>query len=237
VCSPSLGAGRSAAIGLPSTTIGVRTPGIVPALAKALGSVLQDAGGFEMARVCNTLAVLQTEMARCKPDLALLELSSEMTFAVLSAMRRESDAKLVLWVNAISTDVAFHAMEMGIRGILRKNLPPQLQVKCLQTVQAGQPWFEKTLIDSALAPRAAALTPQEGQLVELLTQGLKNQEIGRELLMTEPMVSASLSRLFRKIGVKDRFELALFGLKNMSLGRRSGDGILSGEQGDIEAIA
>src|SRR5205823_5684269 len=124
-----------------------------PGLAKALGSVLQQAGGFEMVPACNTLSVLQSEMARCKPDLVLLELSSEVTFAVLSRIRRESSAKLVLWVNSISTDVAFHAMEMGIRGILRKSLSPQLQLKCLQTVQAGEPWFEKTLIESALAPK------------------------------------------------------------------------------------
>jgi two-component system response regulator DesR len=99
-------------------------------------------------------------------------------------------------------------MGLGVRGILRKTLPTELQVKCLQKVQAGELWFEKALTDSFLCARRVALTQREGQLVSLLSQGLKNKEIATTLMISEGTVKVYLSRLFQKVGVKDRFELA-----------------------------
>jgi DNA-binding NarL/FixJ family response regulator len=128
-------------------------------------------------------------------------------------------SRIVLWVNSISTELAFQAMGLGVRGILRKTLPTELQVKCLQKVQAGELWFEKALTDSFLCARRVALTQREGQLVSLLSQGLKNKEIATTLMISEGTVKVYLSRLFQKVGVKDRFELALFGLKNLTTGQ------------------
>lgn len=136
---------------------------------------------------------------------------------MLSDLRRAVTAcKIVLWVNSISTELAFQAMGLGIRGILRKTLPTELQIKCLQKVHSGEMWFEKALTDSFLSARRVALTQREGQLVSLLAQGLKNKEIATALMISEGTVKVYLSRLFQKVGVKDRFELALFGLKNLT---------------------
>jgi DNA-binding CsgD family transcriptional regulator len=60
-----------------------------------------------------------------------------------------------------------------------------------------------------------ALTKRESQLVSLLSQGLKNKEIATTLTISEGTVKVYLSRLFQKVGVKDRFELALYGLRNL----------------------
>jgi DNA-binding NarL/FixJ family response regulator len=132
-----------------------------------------------------------------------------------------SRSKIVLWVNAISTELAYQAMGLGIRGILRKTLPLDMQVKCLRKVQSGELWFEKALtdIDSFLCARRIALTQREGQLVSLLSQGLKNKEIATTLMISEGTVKVYLSRRFQKVEVKDRFELALFGLKNLTTGQ------------------
>ena len=57
----------------------------------------------------------------------------------------------------------------------------------------------------------------EQVLVSLLAQGLKNWEIASSLTMPESALKVHLSGLFEKLGVKDRFELALFGLRNTTL--------------------
>jgi DNA-binding NarL/FixJ family response regulator len=124
----------------------------------------------------------------------------------------------VLWVHSISTELALQAMALGVRGILRKTLPSDLLIKCLQRVNEGEFWFEKALTDSFLSAKRIALTKREGQLVSLLSQGLKNKEIASMLLISEGTVKVYLSRLFQKVGVKDRFELALYGLKNLTTG-------------------
>ncbi len=191
-----------------------------PILSKGLESVLRQVEGFELLPACSTLASLLDQISREAPDLVLMDLTPEVTFGVLSEMKHAlARTNIVLWVNAISTELAFQAMGLGVRGILRKTLPTELQVKCLQRVQAGELWFEKALTDSFLCARRVALTQREGQLVSLLSQGLKNKEIATTLMISEGTVKVYLSRLFQKVGVKDRFELALFGLKNLTTGQ------------------
>src|SRR5579885_2412389 len=191
-----------------------------PILAKGLESVLRQVEGFELLPTCNTVTGVIEQVAHNAPDLVLLDLTPDITFAVLSELKHAmSSTKIVLWVNSISTELAFQAMGLGVRGILRKTLPTDLQVKCLQKVQAGELWFEKALTDSFLCARRVALTQREGQLVSLLSQGLKNKEIASTLMISEGTVKVYLSRLFQKVGVKDRFELALFGLKNLTTGQ------------------
>ena len=191
-----------------------------PILAKGLESVLRQVEGFELLPTCSTVAAVVEQVASGGPDLVLMDLTPEITFAVLSEMKHAMlSCRIVLWVNTISTELAFQAMGLGVRGILRKTLPTDLQVKCLQKVQAGELWFEKALTDSFLCARRVALTQREGQLVSLLSQGLKNKEIATTLMISEGTVKVYLSRLFQKVGVKDRFELALFGLKNLTTGQ------------------
>ncbi|HTX37785.1 MAG TPA: response regulator transcription factor [Bryobacteraceae bacterium] len=191
-----------------------------PILAKGLESVLRQVDGFDLLPTCTSVAGVMEVVAQGSPDLVLLDLTSEITFAVLTEMKHAlSNSKIVLWVNNISTELAFQAMGLGVRGILRRTLPTDLQVKCLQKVQAGELWFEKALTDSFLCARRVALTQREGQLVSLLSQGLKNKEIATTLMISEGTVKVYLSRLFQKVGVKDRFELALFGLKNLTTGQ------------------
>lgn len=185
-----------------------------PILGRGIEEVLSRVEGFESEPSCRTVAGMMKQLEGGAPDLLLLDLTGEVTCALLCELkRRHPDMKIVLWAHAISTESAVQALELGIRGILRKTLPTELQVKCLRKVQAGELWFEKTFTDGILAGRHAALTPREDQLLDLLIQGLRNKEIAAAMWIEEGTVKFLLSRLFQKLGVKDRFELALFGLK------------------------
>src|SRR4051794_13926590 len=90
-------------------------------LVSGLESILQRAGGYELLPTCCTAAGLSAQLETATPDILLIDLTPEVTFAMLTATRRAiPESKIVLWVNAISTELAFHAMGLGVRGILRK---------------------------------------------------------------------------------------------------------------------
>src|SRR5208283_2221523 len=109
-------------------------------------SVLRQVEGFELLPTCAAVACLMEQLAQGAPDLVLMDLTPEITFAVLTVMKHAmTNCKIVLWVNSISTELAFQAMGLGVRGILRKTLPTELQVKCLQKVQASELRFEMAL--------------------------------------------------------------------------------------------
>jgi DNA-binding NarL/FixJ family response regulator len=104
---------------------------------------------------------------------------------------------------------------------LRKILPVELQVRCLEKVGAGKSWIEKDLLESILSTKRTVLSMRERQLAELLMQGLSNKEIGYRLVLSEGTVKVYFSRLFQKVGVSDRFELALFAVERVFGGQFS----------------
>jgi DNA-binding NarL/FixJ family response regulator len=190
-----------------------------PILAEGLTRILAGAEVLNLISFCPRVEELRSQMESHQPDLLLVDLSAGITFGVLSGLHEvAANAKIILWVHSISTELALQAMSLGVRGILRKTLPTDTLLRCLTRVNEGELWFEKALTDSIMSARRYSLTRREGQLVSLLSQGLKNKEIATALNISEGTVKVYLSRLFQKLGVKDRFELALYGLKNLTPG-------------------
>ena len=188
-----------------------------PILAEGLVRVLRQTGSLELVGCCERLDDLDAELALHKPDLLLMDLTAEVSFGLLHRLHcRVSGTRIVLWARSMPGEMALQAMTLGIQGVLRKTLPPETLVQCLTEVHKGALWFEKALTDSLLATRRFSLTRREGQLVALLAQGLKNKEIATAMNLSEGSVKVYLSRLFQKLDVKDRLELALFGLKNLT---------------------
>ena len=61
--------------------------------------------------------------------------------------------------------------------------------------------------------RNRPLTPREQQVAELVAKGMKNREIAETLGIATGTVKIHLMHIFEKTGIRDRFELALHGLR------------------------
>jgi DNA-binding NarL/FixJ family response regulator len=189
-----------------------------PFVVEAVASAFRAAPEFRLSAVHDTLKATLEFLGTNSPDIVLLNFQTELTLPVLQTIKRSAPlAKLVLWTHAVSNELAFQAMELGVRGVFPTSLTPDRFMDALRKVQAGDPWFEKEMLQGFFDGRRIALTRREGQLVALLAQGLKNKEIAFSLQIAEGTVKVYLSRLFRKLGVGDRFELALYGLKNLAM--------------------
>ena len=139
----------------------------------------------------------------------------------LALTARRAGRGVVLWARELSTELAHQAVEMGVRGFLSTTASPAHFRECLQIAARGELWMESSLTMNLLNNRPISLSKRQSELVALLVQGLKNKEIAGALGISEGTVKAYLTTLYEKVGARDRFELALFGLKN--LGGRSGN--------------
>jgi two-component system, NarL family, nitrate/nitrite response regulator NarL len=196
-----------------------------PVLTSGLEAVFGSNSEFSLVGTCSHASQIAAAAAASRPDILLIDLTPEVTFELLLSLQgRFPETHLVLWVHSIRTEAAYQAFEHGIRGILRKTLPIEPMLACLRVVAAGGHWFDESMEVALRSVTTVHMTPRESQLVNLLTTGLKNKEIATALFLSEGTVKVYLSRLFRKLGVKDRFELALYGLKNMA-GTKEADGL------------
>ena len=186
-----------------------------PILTAGIEAVMAGLEDCTLSGVFTALDPLIEHIRTRRPSVVLLDVTAAVTFSVLSELKLiAGDVPVVLWVEAASTGFVSQALAMGVRGILRKSLPIELQIKCLRIVAAGDLWVEQTLREQLLTARRVLLTRRERQLVGLLVQGLKNKGIAHAMTLSEGTVKVYLTRLFQKLGVNDRFELALLALKN-----------------------
>lgn len=180
----------------------------------ALASLLDSCSDVSPRSIASDLSGFRQQVAAVKPDVILLSVDGAVDWSLLHTLRREApSSRLVLWLHDIPAESAYQAMECGVRGILRKSLPPEMILKCIRKVHEGELWFEKTLTQTFLSGRTVRVSRRETELITLVSQGLKNKEIATVMEISEGTVKVYLSRLFEKVGVRDRFELALFGLR------------------------
>jgi two-component system, NarL family, nitrate/nitrite response regulator NarL len=185
----------------------------------ALEVLLRPSDDISLLPIVSDVDALVQQVASRKPQVLLLAVDTSVDWGLLNQLRRESpDTKVVMWLHEITPELAYQAIECGVRGILRKSLPPEMIAKCVRKVEAGELWFEKALTQTFLSGRTVKVSKREGELITLVTQGLKNKEIASVMGITEGTVKVYLSRLFGKIGARDRFELALIGLRNAPSG-------------------
>lgn len=196
-----------------------------PILVAGLQALITEQSGLALWVPWSDAEDVIRSLAERQPDVLLIDMTANITLSVIHDIRSVCPkTPMILWVETVSIEFVSQVIGLGVRGILRKSLSIDLQLKCLERVAAGELWVEKALSDQLLSSRRVVLTPRERQLMALLAQGCKNKEIAFSLQITEGTVKVYLSRLFQKTGASDRLELALFAVKNFSAIREATGG-------------
>jgi DNA-binding NarL/FixJ family response regulator len=191
-------------------------------LALGASAVFSSLPHFSLQVSDAALSALVPFVEHLQPEVILLDMTPDMTLGLVSTLRQASpESRLVLWGRSFSDELRYQALELGVAGFLRRSLSAEEFAQGLMDIAGGEG------VAAATKPAHSttiSLTPRESQLVSLLVQGLKNKEIASCIGITEGTVRIYLSKLFAKIGARDRFELAVFGLKNSYCGQASWDG-------------
>jgi DNA-binding NarL/FixJ family response regulator len=115
-------------------------------------------------------------------------------------------------------------LRRGVRGILTRSVSPDLLVRCVRKVAAGETWLDNQGVNWVIeayrnqAEHGAShkhqlrLSEKEMMIIGGVTQGLKNKDIAMEVGTTEQVVKNYLRKIYDKLGVADRLELALYSM-------------------------
>lgn len=121
------------------------------------------------------------------------------------------------------------AMKLGCSGIVLKQTAPDLIVKSIRKVHAGEIWLDSLTTaavmrqfaspsehvsngQSGKARERSPLSQREREIVTLVAQGYKNKEMAEKMFISEQTVKNHLHNIFDKLGVSDRLELALYAI-------------------------
>jgi DNA-binding NarL/FixJ family response regulator len=176
----------------------------------------------------DTLENLRLAIERYPSDIVLLEgsLLTGTANIIPELLRAAPDVKLIVQAVAADESQTVELYRRGVRGIVSRSISPDLLVRCVRRIAAGETWIDNQSVSWVIeAYRAQAsalvnprtqpkLSPKEMAIITCITQGKRNKEIAYQLGTTEQVIKNYLRKIYDKLGVSDRLELALYCLHN-----------------------
>jgi len=122
------------------------------------------------------------------------------------------------------TDIHYLLCCANVDGILSPAMDAGMLPRALHSVQEGQIWVDQKNLKSILRKdrsfpgknSLATLGEQDRTIVDWIVLGLRNREIAAKLFLSEQTIKAHVSRIFKKLGVNNRAQLASLAMKHRS---------------------
>ncbi|MDU2063390.1 MAG: response regulator transcription factor [Sporomusaceae bacterium] len=171
-----------------------------------------------------------------KPDVLLLDINMpKLNGLEVTKQLMLSPSKSKVIILTINDDETY-VMEMikaGASGYLLKDIEPGMLVQAIRSVCKGDTFIYPTLAKRLFGEmnrrreedlyaasklqqrrREERLTYREIDVLQLICQGMSNQEIANKLFLSEKTVKNHLTNIFRKLKVNDRTQAVLYAIKN-----------------------
>lgn len=186
------------------------------------------------------------KLSASAPDILLLHTSAatQPVGEFISAVLEEYPAlRVLLFGNGLQDDYLFEAVSAGIHGYINEPMNGEHLVRAIRAMERGEYWVErhimarfipagsiKASIEARTEDLGKRLSSRENQVLALIMRGLPTKDIAEQLFLSHQGVKAHLTNLFRKFGVKNRAQLILTVIDEVSpVGSLSGmvhDGLL-----------
>lgn len=163
------------------------------------------------------LALIQS----LQPDLALIDVRlPDMSGIQLCQSVREANTHIRLAIlTAMMDKYVVHAcLQTGIQGYLLKNMPGNELFRAIRNILDGKSVLDPAVTEYALRwiesrkdseSGKDALDLRDVEILRLMAQGRTNQDIGKQLHLSENTVKVIVNEIYRRLGVRSRVEAVM----------------------------
>ena len=201
-----------------------------PMMRAGFAAILQAQDGIDVIGQASDGAEGVDEARRLRPEVVLMDVRMpnldgiEATRRILAAAERDGRAApAVLVLTTFDADEYVHeALQAGASGFLLKDALPEELVQAVRVVAAGDallaPRITRRLLErfaesrprtNGAELRLKGLTEREHEILVLVGLGLSNREIATDLFLAEQTVKTHVSRIFAKLGLRDRVQAVI----------------------------
>lgn len=193
---------------------------------EGIRQLLEFDGSIEVVAEANDGEECMEKLLEAKPQILLLDInmSKKNGIEVLKEIKNKKiDVKILILTVHDSVEYLLKAVELGADGYIMKDSESAELKKAINVVMNGENYIQPKLVP-ALNNRLVArdidkdkidsLTGRELEVLIQVANGMFNKEIATSLNISERTVKNHISNIFKKIGVFDRTQAAVFAIKN-----------------------
>ena len=196
-------------------------------------TLLSQHDGFVVVGEAGDSEATYEVVTSLRPDILLIDhnpprLNGLETLRRIHAAR--TGTRVIVFTAAMAEPDIQYALLYGAWGVVLKHTGTDVLPQCIRQVMKGEHWIGvesvNALIGGIRAPAGGgslSLTPREVDIVRRVARGAGNKDIARELKMGEQTVKNHLRRIFRKLNVANRVELALLAVEQQIGGEADGN--------------
>jgi NarL family two-component system response regulator LiaR len=192
---------------------------------KGIRALLAEVKGMEvLGEASDGLeAVAQAEALR--PDVILMDLvmpRMDGIEAIRQIKARQPEARILALTSFVADDQVFPAIKAGALGYLLKDSEPEDLIAAIRNVYRGEPFLHPSIARKVLEelshpagnpPTPEPLTERELEVLQLVAQGLSNQEIAAKLVIGDVTVRTHIGNILGKLHLANRVQAALYALR------------------------
>lgn len=167
---------------------------------------------------------------RLRPDMVLLDVSMPDMDGIAAAARITAalpEIRIMMLTVSENPQSLLAALKAGAHGYVLKGVSAYELRNIVRSIAAGEAYVTPTLAAELLTefsrPRLpdsfSTLTARETDVLDLLSQGLSNREIGEQLHLAEKTVKHHMTVILQKLHVRTRTEAALMAVQHGGIGR------------------
>jgi two-component system, NarL family, nitrate/nitrite response regulator NarL len=160
-----------------------------------------------------------------EPDVLLLDVSMPRLsgLEVLRRLPKESATRALLLTAHIEKSEIVEALILGAQGVVPKQSASEMLFKSIRAIIGGEFWISRDLVSELVGtlrgplgngPKSLGLTRRELEVIEAVVGGRVNKDIAQTFNISEYTVKHHLTRIFDKLGVTNRVELAMFAVNH-----------------------
>lgn len=155
-------------------------------------------------------------VSETQPDVAIVDLrlaGSSGLDVIASCKKKVPDCKYIVFTSSGNQEDFFKAEAIGVDGYILKQAFPEELISAVRLVFQGRKYFDSAIVESILMKSCRdpfrELTSRERDVLEALSEGLRNREIAKKLFITEFTVKKHVSQILAKLELSDRTQAAL----------------------------